>query len=122
MDDPFLEINEVFTVSLSLENPVDVGRVELRPITGSVTILDNDSEFKYIAKKIIIIIKHHFFTAAVIGIGPEAYSIIEGTDQSVNFNVDLISGELGREVIVNFNTESVSATGVHCNYNIIMPP
>ena len=47
-DNLLLEIDEVFTVSLSLENPVDVGRVELRPTIGSVTILDDDSEFEYI--------------------------------------------------------------------------
>ena len=44
MDDLFLEIDEVFIVSLSLENPVDVGRVELRPISVSVIILDADGE------------------------------------------------------------------------------
>ena len=48
---------------------------------------------------------------AIIGFGPEAYSIIEGTDQFTNLNVELISGQLGREVIVNFSTLSGSATG-----------
>ena len=47
----------------------------------------------------------------VIGFIPDGYSVIEGTDQSANFNVELIFGQLGREVIVNFNTLSGSAIG-----------
>ena len=46
---------------------------------------------------------------ATIGFVPAIYSVIEGTDQFANLTVQLISGELGREVIVNFNTQSGSA-------------
>ena len=44
-----------------------------------------------------------------IGFVPDIYSVVEGTDQFANLTVQLISGELGREVIVNFNTQSGSA-------------
>ena len=41
-NDSLLEIDEVFTVSFSLENPADVGRIELELILASVTISDDD--------------------------------------------------------------------------------
>ena len=47
---------------------------------------------------------------AVIGFVPAAYSVVEGTDRFANLTVQLISGQLGHEVIVNFNTQSGSAT------------
>ena len=48
---------------------------------------------------------------ATIGFVPDIYSVIEGTDQFANLTVQLISGQLGRDVIVTFDTQSGSATG-----------
>ena len=47
----------------------------------------------------------------MIGFVPDAYSVIEGTDQFANLTVELISGQLGRQVVVSFNTQSGSAIG-----------
>ena len=49
------------------------------------------------------------FLVVTIGFVPDIYSVIEGTDQFANLTVQLISGELGHEVIVNLNTLSGSA-------------
>ena len=48
---------------------------------------------------------------AVIGFVPPAYSVVEGVDQFTNLAIQLISGQLGREVIVNLTTQSGSAIG-----------
>ena len=42
VNDSLLESDEVLTASLSLENPADLGYIELRPISASVTITDDD--------------------------------------------------------------------------------
>ena len=44
MNDDLLEIDEVFTVSLTLENTADAARVNLQPDSAEVTTLDEDSE------------------------------------------------------------------------------
>ena len=49
---------------------------------------------------------------AEIGFVPVAYSVMEGTDRFANLTIQLISGQLGCEVIVNFTTQSGSATGI----------
>ena len=49
---------------------------------------------------------------AVIGFDPDTYSVIEGTAQFANLTVRVISGQLGREAIVNLNTLSGSAIGL----------
>ena len=54
---------------------------------------------------------YYYNTETVIGFVPEAYLITEGTNLSVNLIVELISGQLGREVIVNFDTFDGSAVG-----------
>ena len=47
-----------------------------------------------------------------IGFAPDYYSVVEETNQQVvNLYVQLISGQLGREVIVNFTTQNGSARG-----------
>ena len=46
MNDDLLEIDEVFTASLTLENTADAARVNLQPDSAEVTILDEDSEYK----------------------------------------------------------------------------
>ena len=43
-DDDLLEIDEVFSASLALENPDIDSRVQLRPDLADVTILDEDGE------------------------------------------------------------------------------
>ena len=40
------------------------------------------------------------------------YSVVEEDDLAVDLYVQLISGQLGREVTVNLTTQSGSATGV----------
>ena len=45
-----------------------------------------------------------------IGFVPDAYTVVEG-DHFANLNVEIISGQLGREVIVNLDTQSGSAIG-----------
>ena len=54
---------------------------------------------------------YYYNTETVIGFVPEAYLVTEGTNLSVNLIVELISGQLGREVIVNFDTFDGSAVG-----------
>ena len=44
VNDNLLEIDEVFTASLTLENTADAARVNLQPDSAEVTILDEDSE------------------------------------------------------------------------------
>ena len=43
-DDDLLEIDEIFRASLALVNPDTDSRVQLRPDSADVTILDEDSE------------------------------------------------------------------------------
>ena len=43
VNDQLLEIDEVFTVSLSLEDESDRGRVQLNPSSASITVIDDDS-------------------------------------------------------------------------------
>lgn len=47
---------------------------------------------------------------AVIGFVPSEYSTTEGVDQFANLNVQVISGQLGRDVLVILNTQSGTAT------------
>ena len=42
VNDSLLEINEVFTASLSLDDPADLGYIQLGPTSASVTIIDDD--------------------------------------------------------------------------------
>ena len=49
---------------------------------------------------------------AVIGFVPDNYTVVEGTDSFTTLSVQLISGQLGRQVIVNFDTQSGSAIGL----------
>ena len=44
-NDDLLEINEVFTVLLALENSADAARVILQPDSATVAILDDDSKY-----------------------------------------------------------------------------
>ena len=46
----------------------------------------------------------------MIGFDPVTYNVTEGVDPSANLNVSLISGQLGRDVIVFLNTQSGTAT------------
>ena len=58
-----------------------------------------------------------FIVEAVIGFVPDTYNATEGTDLFVDLNVELISGQLGRDVLVLFNTQSGSATGLMYHVN-----
>ena len=44
VNDDLLEIDEVFSASLTLENPVIDARVQLLPDSAEVTILDEDGK------------------------------------------------------------------------------
>ena len=48
----------------------------------------------------------YYFPVAVIGFVSENYLVAEGIDSSVNLTVELISGQLGQEVVVVLNTPS----------------
>ena len=58
----------------------------------------------------------YFSLVAVIGFVPDAHTITEGVNQFANLSVELIFGQLGREVIVNFNTQNGSAMGITFDY------
>ena len=58
----------------------------------------------------VVLINVYFVpTEAVIGFVPSQYSVTEGVNQLANLNVELISGQLGREVLVILNTRSGTA-------------
>ena len=47
----------------------------------------------------------------MIGFVRDNYTVTEGADLFANLNVELISGQLGREVLVNIDTQDGSAEG-----------
>jgi hypothetical protein len=51
------------------------------------------------------------YTEAVIGFVPDSYTVTEGTDLVASLNVELISGRLGQDVVVTFDTQDGSAIG-----------
>ena len=51
-----------------------------------------------------------FHAAATIGFNPETYSGPEGS--TVILTIEVISGQLGREVVVFLNTNNGTATGI----------
>ena len=53
VDDNLLEIDEIFTASLALENAADAARVILHPNSTEVTILDEDGEYKLASTNIV---------------------------------------------------------------------
>ena len=112
VNDPLLEIDEVFTVSLSLEDKTDLGLVQLNPTSTSITIIDDDGIMNIVINCMITVIPISIPSDAVIGFVPPAYSVAEGTDLFANLTVQLISGQLGHDVIVNLTTQSGSAIGI----------
>ena len=48
----------------------------------------------------------------MIGFVSPTYSVVEGVDRFTNLTIQLVSGQLGRDVIVNFDTRSGSAIGI----------
>lgn len=109
-DDGLLEIDEAFIARLELENAEDVDRVMLQPNVTNIIILDDDSEhvnnsiLLYIIRKLLLIC-----IAAEIGFAPDNYFVTERVDGFANLTVELISGQLGRDVVVFLNTQSGSA-------------
>ena len=110
-NDDLLEIDEIFIASLALENPDTDSRVQLRPVLAIITILDEDGEC--ITKNNYIQESSHSFiimyAEAVIGFVPDNYTVTEGADQFANLYVGLIAGQLGCDVLVNFDTQDGSA-------------
>ena len=113
VNDRLLETDEVFTASLSLEDETDRGHVQLNPSSTSITIIDDDGNHDIVVISVIpCMITAIIPSGAVIGFVPPAYSVLEGVDRFANLNVQLVSGQLGRDVIVNFDTRSGSAIGI----------
>ena len=101
--DALLERNETFRAEISLVRTEDSNCVILQPDTVDITILDDDSELR-IADFCIKL--YPPLSVAVIGFVPVDYLVTEGTDSSVSITVELISGQLGRDVEVVLNTHS----------------
>ena len=105
-------MDEVFIAYLSLDSPADLGYAQLiGPTSAFVTIIDDDGN-SLVSLQCKILSQTSFPSDALIGFVPDAYSVIERVDRFVNINVELISGQLGCEVMVNFTTQSASATGI----------
>ena len=51
-----------------------------------------------------------FHAAAIIGFNPETYSGPEGS--TVILTIEVISGQLGRDVTISINTADGTATGI----------
>ena len=114
VNNSLLETDEVFTASLSLENETDLGHVQLNPTAASITIIDDDGN-EHVRSQLCNIFYDHsnnITSDVVIGFVPPAYTVVEGVDQFANLTVQLISGQLGHEVIVNLTTQSGSAIGI----------
>ena len=113
VDDQLLEGNEIFIVYLSLDSPADLGYVQLiGPTSVFITIIDDDGN-SLVSHQYKILSQTSFPSDAVIGFVPDVYSVTEGADRFANINVELIFGQLGCEVMVNFTTRSASATGIN---------
>ena len=112
VNDRLLEINEVFTASLSLEDETDRDYVQLNPSSASITIIDDDGNHDIVVISVIpCMITAIIPSGAVIGFVPPSYSVVEGVDRFASLTVQLISGQLGRDVTVNFITRRGSAIG-----------
>ena len=114
VNDRLLETDEVFTASLSLEDETDRGHVQLNPSLAFIIIIDDDGNVHVVSCAAIpcMIAVVIIPSDAVIGFVPPAYSVAEGVDQFASITIELIYGQLGREVIVNFTTQSGSAIGI----------
>ena len=108
-DDGLLEIDEAFIARLELENAEDVDRVMLQPNVTNIIIMDDDSEHMNNFILLYIIMKLLLCIAAEIGFAPDNYFVTERVDGFANLTVELISGQLGRDVVVFLNTQSGSA-------------
>ena len=110
MEDGILELNETFRAEISLVEDDESNCVLLQPVIVEVTILDNDSKcifFSFIDDSGLF-----FHADAVIGFVSEHYSVSEGIDGFANVTVKVLSGQLGREVVITVDTyTSGSATG-----------
>lgn len=104
VEDDLLEINETFIAEISLAQIEDGDCVVLHPSTVEITILDNDSKFSFYSTMLHIIQLWLFWIlVANIGFVGDNYFVIEAST-FVNLTLALISGQLGREVIVMLNT------------------
>ena len=56
VNDDLVEIDEVFSASLSLVNPTADARVQLRPNSAKITIINDDSKCIIIFTLLLIII------------------------------------------------------------------
>ena len=116
VNNPLLESDKVFIASLSLENQTDLGRVQLNnPAAASIRLSLTMTVVNMQSLKINILC-YLFYdnipSDVVIGFVPPTYTVVEGVDQFASLTVQLISGQLGYEVIVNLTTQSESAIGI----------
>ena len=100
VDDNILESNETFQVEIGILNTEDRKCIALQPNVVDITIMDDDSELSKILQN------GHYFAnimhiVAVIGLNiPDNGIVTEGVDRSLDLNVEVISGELGLDVVV----------------------
>lgn len=132
VDDAFSEDSEILKVEIRLIGVKDGGCVLLQPNVVDINILDNDGEFRVLTEILLYMLTvtyNNIFTfcviassVAVIGFSHDNYLVTEGVDNSTTLTVELISGQLGREVIVNFGISypSGTATSMSCMLLILM--
>ena len=51
--------------------------------------------------------------AAVIGFALQAYEVVEGISENVSIDIQVLSGELGRSVLITIFTADGSAYGMY---------
>ena len=57
-------------------------------------------------------------SVVVLGFVSHIYHVSEGVDRLANLTVELVSGQLGQEVVVVLNTRSDSATSISISLSI----
>ena len=87
LDDMLLELVEMFNGNLRVPS---TSNIILNPAVATATIIDNDN--------------------VVIGF-PGNYEVIEGVNRTVTIELVVLSGTLGREVVVSVSTADGSAIG-----------
>lgn len=119
LEDTFFEDSEVFKVEISLVGMKDGGCVILQPSFVDINILDNDGELVFLSEITLNVTQLTVpdvivigFSVAVIGFSCDNYMVTEGVDNSANLTVELISGQLGWEVVVKFGTSYPSGSAI----------
>lgn len=113
VDDDVLENDEVFTTVLEVIMDEYDNRVLLQPNVSTINILDNDSEHNitklYLYRLIGFLLLCFQFVAVIIGFFNHSYTVSEGVE--VLLSVGLRNGQVGYDVVVDINTQTLSAVG-----------